>query len=406
MIVGGHLDSWDLAQGATDNGTGSVVVLETARLLVKSGLKPRRTIRFVLFTGEEQGLHGSKAYVTQHKDELPRISACLVHDTGTGKVIGMGLRHRPILRPLLEKELASLHGLGLTNFQAAYITGSDHASFDRAGVPGLMFWQELAGYRLSHHTPADTVDRAIEANLIQSVQVMAVTALRLANRDALLPRDKEARQGPRGNPKEPARPQEGAAPAEPKPAKPQAAERKDPTLRRFGLGDLGRLVGLHDPQVSPDGKSVVVVVSRPNYDSNRTEAELVLVEVATGKQRVLTHDREGVGSTALVAVGRPTGLPGPCRLGQGSQIPGLRHADERRRLQADHQRSAGSAALLLESGRHDSRLCNPGRTREQEGDGQRQRCLRGRQRWLPDPGQPRGRLTSGWSPPKEVPLAA
>src|SRR5207302_6213901 len=84
VVVGAHLDSWDLGQGATDNGTGTAVVLETARILAKSGVKPRRTVRFILFTGEEQGLHGSRAYVQKHKEELARTSACLVHDTGTG----------------------------------------------------------------------------------------------------------------------------------------------------------------------------------------------------------------------------------------------------------------------------------------------------------------------------------
>ena len=198
VVVGAHLDSWDLAQGAMDNGTGSVTVLEAARLLVKSGVKPKRTIRFVLFTGEEQGLHGSKAYVDRHKDELEKTSACFVHDTGTGKIIGIDARHRPVLKPILEKELASLKDLGVTNFESAFISGSDHASFDRQGVPGLMFRQEIAGYRLHHHTQIDTPDRAMEPNLIQGAQVMAVSALRIANLDNLLPRDKPAfpKKGP------------------------------------------------------------------------------------------------------------------------------------------------------------------------------------------------------------------
>lgn len=190
VVVGAHLDSWDLGQGATDNGTGSVTVLEAARLLAKSGIKPKRTIRFVLFTGEEQGLHGSKAYVERHKDELERTSACFVHDTGTGRIVGIDARHRPVLQPLLTKELASLKDLGVTNFESAFISGSDHASFDRAGVPGLMFRQEIAGYRLNHHTQIDTPDCAMEPNLIQGAQVMAVTALRIANLDKLLSREK------------------------------------------------------------------------------------------------------------------------------------------------------------------------------------------------------------------------
>jgi hypothetical protein len=190
VIVGAHLDSWDLGQGATDNGTGSVTVLEAARLLAKSGIKPKRTIRFVLFTGEEQGLQGSKAYVERHKDEMPKISAAFVHDTGTGKIVGIDSRHRPILQPLLAKELAGLKSLGLEDFNGAFIGGSDHASFERGGVPGLMFRQEIAGYRLNHHTQIDTPDRAIEANLNQGAQIMAVAALRVANLDSLLPREK------------------------------------------------------------------------------------------------------------------------------------------------------------------------------------------------------------------------
>ena len=273
VIVGAHLDSWDLGQGATDNGTGTIVVLETARALVKSGIQPKRTIRFISFTGEEGGLHGSKAYVEQHKDELARISACIVHDTGTGKVIGIGAKHRPALKPLLEKELATLTELGVNQFQGNFITGSDHASFDKAGVPGLMFNQDLAGYRLSHHSQADTLDRAVEANLIQGAQVMGITALRIANLDGLLPRDKPA-------PKEPAK---------------EPAKEAKQAGRPFGLNDLAKLVSVSDPQIAPDGKSIVIVVGRPNYEKNRTDAELVLVDIATGKQRVLTQERYGVG---------------------------------------------------------------------------------------------------------------
>jgi hypothetical protein len=191
VVVGAHLDSWDLGQGATDNGTGTAVVLETARIMAKSGVKPRRTIRFILFTGEEQGLHGSRAYVEKHKEELARTSACLVHDTGTGKVVGLGGGGREALRPILEKELASLKELGLTQFTPRVSGGSDHASFDRAGVPGFMFMQERAGYGFTHHSQADTFDRAREADLIQGAQVMSVAALRIANLPELLPRVKK-----------------------------------------------------------------------------------------------------------------------------------------------------------------------------------------------------------------------
>src|SRR5260370_2305330 len=90
-MIGGHLDSWDLGTGATDNGTGSMAVLAAARALQKVGVKPKRTIRFVLFTGEEQGLNGSRAYVKAHKDQVPKISWVLVHHTGTGKGVTLGL---------------------------------------------------------------------------------------------------------------------------------------------------------------------------------------------------------------------------------------------------------------------------------------------------------------------------
>ena len=86
MIIGGHIDSWDLGTGATDNGTGIMAVLEAARALKAVGAKPRRTIRFVLFSGEEEGLHGSRAYVKLHEQEMSKVAGVLVHDMGTGRV--------------------------------------------------------------------------------------------------------------------------------------------------------------------------------------------------------------------------------------------------------------------------------------------------------------------------------
>lgn len=191
VIVGAHLDSWDLGQGTLDNGTGSMVVLETARLLAGCGVAPKRTIRFVLFTGEEQGLHGSKAYIQQHKEELAKTSAALVHDTGTGKVIGLGWFGRPVLKSLLESELTALNDLGVADVHNRAGGGSDHVTFDQAGVPGCMMRQEIAGYRFGHHSQADTLTLAREADLIQGAQVMAVTAMRIANLEKLLPRERK-----------------------------------------------------------------------------------------------------------------------------------------------------------------------------------------------------------------------
>lgn len=190
VVLGAHLDSWDLAQGTTDNGTGSCIVLETARLIARSGVKPKRTIRFVLFTGEEQGLHGSRQYVTRHKDEMPKTSVALVHDTGTGKVLGFGLQGREAIKPIMDRELVSLKNIGFTGVTLRSMGGTDHLSFEQAGVPGFACAQDMDEYRLTHHTPSDTFDKAKEPNLIQGAQVMAVTAMRVANLPDLLPRDR------------------------------------------------------------------------------------------------------------------------------------------------------------------------------------------------------------------------
>jgi hypothetical protein len=191
VVLGAHLDSWDLGQGTTDNGTGSAVVLEAARVLARSGVKPKRTIRFILFTGEEQGLHGSKAYVEKHKSDLPHTSMCLVHDLGTGRVKGIGLMGHAAVKPILEEQLGSLKELGVTEISLRRMSGSDHDSFDREGAPGFYCQQDSAEYRFTHHSQSDTLDKAHEADLIQGAQVMAVTALRVANLAELLPREKK-----------------------------------------------------------------------------------------------------------------------------------------------------------------------------------------------------------------------
>lgn len=217
VVLGAHLDSWDLGQGTTDNGTGSCVVLEAARILVKTGIRPKRTIRFVLFSGEEQGLHGSKEYVTKHKDEMAKTSMALVHDTGTGKVVGFYMQGRKSVIPILEKELVSLRELGVTEYNINSMNGTDHASFDRANVPGFAVQQDPVEYFFSHHSQSDTLDKAREPELIQGAQVMAVAGVRVANLPELLPRDKPAENRPQRN---------GAERKEAPPAKQPAAEKK------------------------------------------------------------------------------------------------------------------------------------------------------------------------------------
>jgi Zn-dependent M28 family amino/carboxypeptidase len=188
VVVGAHIDSWDLAQGTTDNGTGTCITLEVARILAKCGARPSRTIRFCLFSGEEQGLHGSRAYVEKHRDEMPRTSCAFIHDVGTGKVLGLGVGGRPDVAKLLEKELTALRPLGMRDFRSRSGGGSDHQSFERAGVPGLLMVQDASNYSLSHHTAIDTVERLREGDLIQGASVIAVAAMRVANLPDLLPR--------------------------------------------------------------------------------------------------------------------------------------------------------------------------------------------------------------------------
>ena len=184
---------------------------------MKSGIKPKRTIRFVLFTGEEQGLVGSRNFVRAHQDEMPKTSIAIVHDTGTGRVVGVGTQNRPDLLPIFEKELVSLADLGVTSINNRGVSGSDHQSFGSAGVPGICFQQDPAEYRLTHHSQSDTLDKAREPDLVQGAQVMAVMALRIANRDDLLPRDKPASTRSRTQPTEPATPEKKPEPTEKKP---------------------------------------------------------------------------------------------------------------------------------------------------------------------------------------------
>jgi Zn-dependent M28 family amino/carboxypeptidase len=191
VIIGGHLDSWDLGTGATDNGTGSMAVLAAARALVKSGVKPKRTIRFVLFTGEEQGLNGSRAYVAAHKDEMPKISGILVHDTGTGKVLTIGLMHNYAARETLDRvlyPLAKEKSIGLAEPSLRSEGGSDHVPFDGAGVPASWCIQEVANYEKDHHSQNDTLDRVKWDDLAEGAQVLAVYAYNVAQLPDMLPR--------------------------------------------------------------------------------------------------------------------------------------------------------------------------------------------------------------------------
>ena len=188
VILGAHLDSWDLGQGVTDNGTGSMVVLEAARVLARSGLTPKRTIRFILFSGEEQGLLGSRAYAAAHAAQADSIQAVLVLDNGTGAITGQALQGRDELEGLWHRCWPRWRRSARTRCEDASKTGTDHLSFLPYGVPGFNFDQLPRGYFHTHHSQSDTYDKAVPDDLKQAAAVMAVTACELANLPELLPR--------------------------------------------------------------------------------------------------------------------------------------------------------------------------------------------------------------------------
>ena len=204
VILGAHLDSWDLGTGTTDNGTGSMVVLEAARALARSGLKPKRTVRFILFSGEEEGLLGSRAYAAAHAAEADSIQAVLVLDNGTGAISGQALQGRAELEGLWRSLLEPVARLGADSVRDATKGGTDHLSFLPYGVPAFNFDQLPRGYSHTHHSQSDTYDKAVAGDLKQAATVMAVTAFELANLPELLPR------GPKHEPEAvPSRPSAG-----------------------------------------------------------------------------------------------------------------------------------------------------------------------------------------------------
>ncbi len=188
VMLGAHLDSWDLGTGSTDNGTGSMAVLEAARALAKLPLKPKRTIRFALFTGEEEGLVGSVKYVEAHKADLDKISGILVHDTGTGRVLTLGLHDNYQDREIVDQEIAPLRELKLLEPSMQRSFGTDHASFDDVGVPGFWAIQDSAEYSKTHHSQSDTFDKVWKDDLNQGAQVLAAWAYNTAQLPAMLPR--------------------------------------------------------------------------------------------------------------------------------------------------------------------------------------------------------------------------
>jgi carboxypeptidase Q len=182
LVVGGHLDSWDLAQGTTDNGSGTATTLGAAEAILRSGVKPRRTIRFVLFTGEEQGLDGSFAYMKQHAAEIGNHLGDLILDEGQGPVTDFMLGGRDDLVPVFQPFADTLSKIHPVKVNAKVESGTDTLPFSIAGLPGINMNQETSEYKYTHHSPADALEAQKPEVLVQNSTLMALTAFWLADR--------------------------------------------------------------------------------------------------------------------------------------------------------------------------------------------------------------------------------
>jgi carboxypeptidase Q len=207
VMLGGHLDSWHSATGATDNAIGCATMMEAARILKAIGVAPRRTIRVALWSGEEEGLLGSQAYVKAHfgsfesqKPEYARLDAYLNIDSGTGRARGAGVFGPPSAAAVVREALAPFQDLGVMGASATTsrnVGGTDSTSFNNAGLPGIGFGQDPIEYNThTHHTNLDNYERVIEADAKASAIAIAATLYQLAMRDAMLPRLPAAQMPP------------------------------------------------------------------------------------------------------------------------------------------------------------------------------------------------------------------
>ena len=182
LVVGGHLDSWDLSEGATDNGMGSSCALGAADAIMRSGMKPRRTIRFVLFTGEEQGLDGSFAYVKQHQAEMANHLGSLILDNGQGPVRAFQLGGRDDLVDIFKPFAAALADIREVKVDDKVEDGTDTLPFSVAGLPGINMDQESPEYKYTHHSAADALEAVKPDVLAQDATLMALAAYWIADR--------------------------------------------------------------------------------------------------------------------------------------------------------------------------------------------------------------------------------
>ena len=213
VMLGGHLDSWHSGTGATDNAAGCAVAMEAVRILIASGLKPRRTIRVALWSGEEQGLNGSREYVTQKfgtlsgapgfgppqpdaprptlekKADYDKLSVYYNLDNGTGKIRGVYMQGNAAVRPYFEAWLAPFASLGATTLTMSNTGGTDHLSYDRIGLPGFQFIQDEVEYSTrTHHSNQDNYDRLQADDMKQAATIMAAFVYQSAMMDEKMPR--------------------------------------------------------------------------------------------------------------------------------------------------------------------------------------------------------------------------
>ena len=197
VLVGAHFDSWDPGQGAQDDGVGVAAILEAARILKSLGIKPRRTIRFAFFSGEEQALLGSRAYVDAHRDELDGVRAAVIMDSGAQTPRGFKIHGRSDIESTVRAILAPLSSLGASGVSLEGSFDMDHGPFLAAGIPALTLWVDEGDYDTHHHAASDTFDKVDPRMLALDTAVMAVTAYRLA--------DAPEAPGPRSSPTDAAR---------------------------------------------------------------------------------------------------------------------------------------------------------------------------------------------------------
>ena len=198
VMLGGHLDSWHAATGATDNAAGCAVMMEAVRIISSLNLSPKRTIRIALWSSEEQGLHGSRGYVVNHfgdpktmvlKPEHKKISAYYNLDNGTGKIRGIYLQGNSAAGPIFQTWLNPFKDLEASTVTHRNTGGTDHLAFDALGIPGFQFIQDEIDYDTrTHHTNMDTYDRLIANDLKQSATIAAAFVYNTAQRDLKIPR--------------------------------------------------------------------------------------------------------------------------------------------------------------------------------------------------------------------------